>query len=79
MIIPIRCMTCNKVLASKYQIYLELVKDYDKNNHEKYITSDMAIKGKTPQEKAFELLGLNRYCCRRHLLGHVDIIPKLTK
>lgn len=32
--------------------------------------------GKTPQE-ALEELGINRYCCRRMLLTHVDLIDKM--
>ena len=27
--------------------------------------------------QAFEVLGLKRYCCRRMLLTHVDLIEKL--
>ena len=27
--------------------------------------------------QAFEILGLKRYCCRRMLLTHVDLIEKL--
>ena len=30
MIIPIRCMTCGKVLADKWNKYLELVKNLEK-------------------------------------------------
>ena len=29
---------------------------------------------KTSRENVFEILGLTRYCCRRHLLTHVDLI-----
>ncbi|KAJ8949732.1 hypothetical protein NQ318_005053 [Aromia moschata] len=28
---------------------------------------------------ALDALGLKRYCCRRMLLGHVDLIEKLIK
>ena len=27
----------------------------------------------------FEELGLNRYCCRRMIISHVDLITKLLK
>ena len=30
-----------------------------------------------PAEKALNSLGLARYCCRRMLLSHVDIIDKI--
>ena len=77
MIIPIRCMTCNQVIASKYEIYLNLVKDLYKKNpgkNEKYITCNMENIEETNEEKAFKILGLHRYCCRRHLLTHTDLI-----
>lgn len=33
----------------------------------------MLKEGKTPEE-AFEALGVGRYCCRRMLCTHVDIL-----
>ena len=33
--------------------------------------------GAGEEYKAFEELGLTRYCCRRMLLTHVDLIDKL--
>jgi len=31
----------------------------------------------SPYRDALDALGLKRYCCRRMLLGHVDLIEKL--
>jgi DNA-directed RNA polymerase subunit N (RpoN/RPB10) len=31
----------------------------------------------SPYGKAMNDLGLTRYCCRRHMLGHVDVIDDL--
>lgn len=31
----------------------------------------------TPEAAALDMLGLHRYCCRRMLLTHVDLIVKL--
>jgi DNA-directed RNA polymerase I, II, and III subunit RPABC5 len=28
---------------------------------------------KTPEGEVMDKLGLNKYCCRRHMLTHVDI------
>ena len=58
MIIPIRCFTCGKVIANKYEKYLKLCKE-NKNED---------------QEKIFEELKFKRYCCRRMLLTHVSLI-----
>jgi DNA-directed RNA polymerase I, II, and III subunit RPABC5 len=76
MIIPVKCFTCGKVLADKYQYYLEQVrkKKIAKNMQvEKviYLTTDYI--DKTPEGEVLDNLGLNRMCCRRHILTHVDI------
>lgn len=39
---------------------------------------DMINDGKSPKE-ALDTLGLKKYCCRRIILGHVDIIAKVLK
>jgi DNA-directed RNA polymerase subunit N (RpoN/RPB10) len=39
---------------------------------------DIIEKGES-QPKAFEIIGLKRYCCKRVLLGHVDLIDILIK
>ncbi|VVC43127.1 DNA-directed RNA polymerase, subunit N/Rpb10,RNA polymerase subunit RPB10 [Cinara cedri] len=57
--IPIRCFTCGKVIANKWESYLGLLQA-------EYTEGD-----------ALDALGLKRYCCRRMLLGHVDLIEKL--
>ena len=112
MIIPIRCFTCGKVLADKYDYYvkeaekLQLEIDNKKLNtgsppHKPDIASTKGkskeAKGKEAKEKEAndaaleeqhatrhfdtirtgELLnsmGLTRYCCRRHMLGTVDMM-----
>lgn len=55
MIIPIRCFSCAKLIADKWEKYLELIK-----------------KGYTEAD-ALDYVGLNRYCCRRMFLTHVDV------
>ncbi|MEM0094629.1 MAG: DNA-directed RNA polymerase subunit N [Candidatus Micrarchaeaceae archaeon] len=34
-------------------------------------------KGKENAEKVFDELGVKRYCCRRMLLSHVDLIDEI--
>jgi DNA-directed RNA polymerase subunit N (RpoN/RPB10) len=76
MIIPIKCFTCGKVLADKYLYYQEEVakrKLIDKNDIKEvqYLTKNN-IK-KTHEGKVLDELKLNKMCCRRHMLTHVDI------
>jgi DNA-directed RNA polymerase subunit N len=73
MIIPIRCMSCGKVLADKWVFYeqeCKKIEQQDENNEEP------AAKGieKVSRKKILDDLGLTRICCRRHMLGHVDLI-----
>lgn len=76
MIIPIKCFTCGKVLADKYRYYQsEIRKIKSENNMEIdkviYLTKDTA--NKTPEGQVLDKLNLNKYCCRRHMLTHVDL------
>lgn len=76
MIIPVKCFTCGKVLADKYMHYKSKVRELKLANSMDvdkvvYLTQDN-IK-KTPEGKILDDLGLNKMCCRRHMLSHVDI------
>lgn len=56
MIIPVRCFTCGKVVADKYDQFKREIRQ-----------------GEDPAT-VLDNLGLTRYCCRRMLLAHIDII-----
>lgn len=76
MIIPIKCFTCGKVLADKYRYYQEEVRKAKlaknmQTNDITYLTEQYI--DKTPEGEILDRLQLTRYCCRRHLLTHVDI------
>ena len=79
MIIPIRCFTCNRVLASKYNKYVEYVSQ--NSSKEENILSgdpDMEKIEENEQMKAFKIIGINdRYCCKRHILSHIDLLYKI--
>ncbi|KAK1301736.1 DNA-directed RNA polymerases I, II, and III subunit RPABC5 [Acorus calamus] len=68
MIIPVRCFTCGKVIGNKWDTYLDLLQaDYTEGTWPP-----------PPQYRdALDALGLVRYCCRRMLMTHVDLIEKL--
>jgi len=76
MIIPVKCFTCGKVLADKYRYYqIEVRKRKLQNNmnvnNVMYLTNNFA--DKTAEGEVMDLLNLNKICCRRHMLTHVDI------
>lgn len=96
MIIPVRCFTCNHVLADKWRWFEKecekLVNDHEhdqggsstKRSDQKDTKSKRATSTATdPPAKNMEIanraelldkLGLKRLCCRRHMLGHVDMM-----
>ena len=61
MIIPVRCFSCGKLIADKWE--------------------DFARRIKAGEAAALILdsLGVKRYCCRRMLLSHVEIIDEVLK
>ena len=77
MIIPIRCFTCGNVLASKYDKYNELKKEKEKKDNESNIViSDYnieEIKKLDNNKEVFDKLMITRYCCKRHLISHIDL------
>lgn len=76
MIIPVKCFTCGKVLGDKYRYYQREVRKikYDHGTTSsgvRYLTTEFAEK--TPEGIILDKLNLNKMCCRRHILTHVDI------
>ena len=76
MIIPVKCFTCGKVLANKYRYYINEVRKIkgDKDmtvDSVIYLTKDNAKK--TPEGEVLDKLHLDKICCRRHMLTHIDI------
>lgn len=61
MIIPIRCFSCNKILADKYNYYINEIQK-NKDNDQKI------------EENLLNKLGCNRYCCRRHFISTIDMM-----
>jgi len=67
LIIPVRCFTCGKVIAQDYQ---EFERRYD-------IYKQAVKTGEKPKETPKEILddlGVDRFCCRRMIISHVDLL-----
>jgi DNA-directed RNA polymerase subunit N len=76
MIIPVKCFTCGNVLGDKYRWYKDRVSKMkiDQNiepNKVIYLTKN--YNKKAPEGIVMDELNLNKMCCRRHMLTHVDI------
>lgn len=72
MIIPVRCFTCGKVLADKWEYYERRCKELEKQQIDAPKHFD-----KNPSGKVLDELGLSKMCCRRHMLGHVDLMDSI--
>lgn len=75
MIIPIRCMNCGNILADKWLFYQQKVKEMRGSTNPIYM--DGKSIPDTAELKVLNHLGLKRYCCRKHMLTHVDLIDKI--
>ena len=76
MLIPIKCFTCGNVLADKYRYYLEQVRKRklsEETNIDNVIYLTKKNIEKTVEGEVMDELNLHKYCCRRHMLTHVDI------
>ncbi|KAH1264344.1 DNA-directed RNA polymerase subunit 10-like protein [Glycine max] len=74
MIIPVRCFTCGKVIGNKWDTYLDLLQsDYSEGS----VVTLWSCVITLIAGDALDALGLVRYCCRRMLMTHVDLIEKL--
>ena len=77
MIIPIKCFTCGTVLADKYDYYCmevrkrKMVQSNISVDKVIYLTKDSYEK--TVNGHVLDELHLNKMCCRRHMLTHVNI------
>lgn len=82
MIIPVRCFTCNKLIADKYDYYIQKV--YEKKLALKQDTTKSSVLDisstdikKTPEGEVMDELGLIRYCCRKVLMTHIELINEI--
>jgi DNA-directed RNA polymerase subunit N len=74
MIIPIKCFTCGKVIADKWVYYDREVKKLVEQAKRKDPDVD---EDDISRAKILDDLHLHRMCCRRHMLGHVDLMDRI--
>ena len=76
MLIPVKCFTCGKVIGDKYEYYKREVRKIKLSKGlevEKVIYLTSSDLEKTPEADILDKLGLVKYCCRRHMLTHVEL------
>jgi len=77
MIIPIRCFNCGKLLADKWLVYQQRLRELQGDRAGEHTYFDGTSVPDTHEAKIMKELGFNRYCCRKAFLTHVDILPKV--
>ena len=84
MLIPIRCFTCNNVLADKWDPFI-IMTNMEKNKNDKQVDNTLDIKyidlknsEKSIEGKVLDELGLDKYCCRRMMLSNVHLISYIN-
>ena len=73
MIVPIRCFTCSKIIADKYDYYIEEMAKLEKADV-KETNPDYKYFSKIHTKRILDDLGLTRYCCRRMLISTSDLM-----
>jgi DNA-directed RNA polymerase subunit N len=61
MIIPVRCFSCGKVIADKWD-------DFSKR-----------VATGEPTNEVLDDLGVEKYCCRRMLLSHAELVDEILE
>ena len=77
MIIPVRCTNCGKLLGDKWNHYQRRLRELKGPGYAEPSCFDGKTKIETAEAAVFKELGLTRYCCKKTLLTHVDLIEKI--
>ena len=67
--IPVRCFTCGKVISSVWEDYKKRVDERKKEMEKEEIRV----------EDILDELDVKRYCCRRMILSHKEMVDDLAK
>lgn len=77
MIIPVRCFSCGKILGDKWTYYQSEVRKLKGPGYAEPTCFAGKPIPKTPEAIVMDALGLKKPCCRKTVLTHVDVLPKL--
>lgn len=69
MIIPVRCFTCGKIIGDAFEEYTKRYAEYKK-------ALDAGEKPKETPKQILDAISIDRYCCRRMILTHVELIDE---
>jgi DNA-directed RNA polymerase I, II, and III subunit RPABC5 len=85
MLVPVRCFTCGKVLANKWEYYMTRLreerfkKEIDLADDEpEFLDLSLPELEKTIIGKLLDELGLIRYCCRTTMFTCIDLSEEIS-
>ena len=64
-----RCFTCGNVVSQAYEDYKKRFKAYQ-------LSIDAGEKPKETPKEILDDLGVERFCCRRMIVSHVDLLEE---
>lgn len=70
-------MNCGKLLADKYDYYQQRLRELKGSGYGEPTYFVGKSIPDTPEGKVYKELDLRRYCCKKTLLTHVDLIEKI--
>ncbi len=84
MIIPIRCFTCNKILANRWNAYVQRLEHAKQENpnlvtiiDDEFLKNPNYLNDECIPKKILDDLDIIRPCCRKHFLSNVPMIDKI--
>ncbi|HDN68765.1 DNA-directed RNA polymerase subunit N [ANME-1 cluster archaeon ex4572_4] len=69
--IPVRCFTCGKVISSVWE-------EYKERTGEEAEAGEGRKREREEPGKVLDELGVKRYCCRRMLLTHAELVDEIA-
>ena len=85
MLVPVRCFTCGKVLANKWEYYLRRLREerFKKEieldeDEEEFMDLSVAEFQKTIAGLILDEIGCVRYCCRTVLFTCIDLSEEIS-
>jgi DNA-directed RNA polymerase subunit N len=77
MLIVMRCLSCGHVLADLWNYYEKECKKLDEQEGDQEQQKDLKNMNVKTRGKILDDLGLKRMCCRRCMLGCVDMMDRI--
>jgi DNA-directed RNA polymerase subunit N len=77
MLITVRCFTCGKVIADKWEAYEREVRAQGEATRVQACAPADSMPLRAPRGKILDDLAVTKICCRLHFLSNVDLMDLL--